>query len=91
MLLVFFAGGFGMHNTNISIWFFNGVLLTIYGCLIGGYGVYEITSGQIPPVALAYLHAPVWWGGGLLVLGLFYCVKFAPSKQITQQNKAGKQ
>ena len=80
-----------MHNTNVSIWFFNGVLLTIYGAMIGGYGVYEFISGRTPPVVLAHLHAPLWWGGGLLVLGLIYCVKFAPSKPTTQQIKAGKQ
>jgi hypothetical protein len=30
-----------MHSSSISIWFFIGVLLTIYGGLIFGYGVYE--------------------------------------------------
>jgi hypothetical protein len=29
---------------------------------------------------LAYLHAPVWWGGGLAVLGTFYLVKFRPGR-----------
>ncbi|HEX4021698.1 MAG TPA: hypothetical protein VHX63_11165 [Acidobacteriaceae bacterium] len=70
-----------MHNTNISIWFFNGVLLTLYGLLIGGYGVYEWVTHRTAPVVLAYLHAPVWWGGILLVLGIGYCVKFAPGKE----------
>jgi hypothetical protein len=35
----------------------------------------------MPPVVLARLHAPLWWGAALLVLGLFYCVKFAPEKK----------
>lgn len=70
-----------MHGSNISIWFFNGVLLTIYGLTIGGYGLYELASGHMPPVVLASLHAPLWWGGGMLVLGLFYCIKFAPGKR----------
>ena len=52
-----------MHKTEVSIWFFNGVMLTVYGLMIGGYGVYELISGQTPPVVLAHLHAPVWWGG----------------------------
>jgi hypothetical protein len=69
-----------MHNHNVSIWFFNGVLLTLYGLMIGGYGVYELVSGHTPPVVLANLHAPLWWGGGMLALGLLYCYKFAPGK-----------
>lgn len=35
-----------MHRTDISIWFFNGILLTTYGLMIGGYGVYELISGH---------------------------------------------
>jgi hypothetical protein len=69
-----------MHKHNVSIWFFNGVLLTLYGLMIGGYGVYELISGRTPPVVLAHLHAPVWWGGGMLALGLLYCYKFLPRK-----------
>ena len=69
-----------MHKANVSIWFFNGVLLTTYGLMIGGYGVYELVSGHTPPVVLAHLHAPLWWGGGMLALGLLYCYKFAPGK-----------
>ena len=69
-----------MHKTDVSIWFFNGVMLTLYGLMIGGYGVHELISGRMPQVVLANLHAPLWWGGLLLVLGLFYCVKFAPRK-----------
>jgi hypothetical protein len=70
-----------LHKSDVSIWFFNGVLLTIYGAMITGYGIYELVSGNMPPVVLARLHAPLWWGAALLVLGLFYCVKFAPEKK----------
>ncbi len=70
-----------MHKTEVSIWFFNGVMLTVYGLMIGGYGVYELISGQTPPVVLAHLHAAVWWGGLMFVLGLIYCVKFFPRQQ----------
>jgi len=28
------------------------------------------------------LHANVWWGAVLLVVGLIYCVKFAPRRQV---------
>ena len=69
-----------MHNSGISIWFFIGVLLSIYGVLILGYGVFELVRGQTAPVVLAYLHAPVWWGALLLALGLFYGVRFRPGR-----------
>jgi hypothetical protein len=28
------------------------------------------------------LHANVWWGAVLLIIGLIYCVKFAPRRQV---------
>ena len=34
-----------MHSSGISIWFFIGVLLTVYGALILGYGVFELATG----------------------------------------------
>jgi hypothetical protein len=37
-----------MHSSGISIWFFIGVLLTIYGAMILGYGLYELVHRQWP-------------------------------------------
>lgn len=65
----------------IPIWFFVGVLLTIYGALIGGHGVYAWVTHKRSVVVLANLHAAVWWGGIILILGLIYCVKFFPRQQ----------
>lgn len=67
-----------MHSARISIWFFIGVLLAVYGAMILGYGIFTLVTGEIPHVALAYLHAPVWWGALMIALGLFYLVKFRP-------------
>lgn len=69
-----------MRSHIISIWFFIGLLLSIYGVLIGGYGVLELITHHTAPVTLARLHAPVWWGGGMFALGMLYCLKFPPSK-----------
>jgi hypothetical protein len=69
-----------MHSSSISIWFFIGVLLTIYGVLIFGYGISELVTHQTAHVELAYLHAPVWWGALLALLGLFYLINFRPGK-----------
>jgi hypothetical protein len=69
-----------MHGSKIPIWFFIGVLLVSYGLLITAYGIYEVATGQLANVALTELHAPLWWGATLLVLGVFYVVKFRPGK-----------
>jgi hypothetical protein len=65
----------------IPIWFFIGVLLVVYGVLILGYGISELITGVTANVVLSNLHAPVWWGAIMLVLGIFYAVKFQPGKQ----------
>ena len=69
-----------MHSSPISIWFFIGVLLTVYGALILAYGLYELASGHTANVILANLHAPIWWGAIMLALGLFYGLRFRPDR-----------
>lgn len=70
-----------MHGSGISIWFFIGVLLIVYGVMILGSGIFEWTTGNYPAgVQLTNLHAPVWWGALLLALGIFYAVKFPPRR-----------
>jgi hypothetical protein len=69
-----------MESGHISIWFFIGVLLTVYGAMIFGDGLFDLATGFVPNVILANLHAPVWWGGLLLVLGLFYGIRFRPRR-----------
>jgi hypothetical protein len=66
-----------MHSTGIPIWFFIGVLLTVYGTLILGYGLYELSIGTM---AVPNYHASVWWGALLLILGLFYSLRFRPGR-----------
>ena len=70
-----------MESTDISIWFFIGVLLTIYGAMILGYGVWEVITGNLANVVLANLHAPIWWGAIMLALGLFYGIRFRPGHE----------
>jgi hypothetical protein len=64
----------------ISIWFFIGILLFIYGILIFGTGLYEIFVPPEQPVIMASLRPAIWWGGLLLALGAFYCYHFAPGR-----------
>ena len=62
----------------ISIWFFIGILLLAYGVLITGAGIYDLFQPPENPVYMAHLHAGIWWGCLLVLLGLIYTVKFAP-------------
>jgi hypothetical protein len=68
-----------MHRPGmLSIWFFIGMLLLAYGILILGSSI--INYSHPPAVVLAELHADVWWGALLLILGVVYTVKFRPGK-----------
>ena len=65
----------------ISIWFFIGLSLAGNGALILGAGIYQLVKPPLQPgVVLFELHANVWWGALLLVIGALYCFKFAPGK-----------
>jgi hypothetical protein len=71
-----------MHSEGgVSIWFFIGISLFVNGILITGAGVWEVLHPPANPVVLFNLHANVWWGAILLVIGLFYCLQFKPRKK----------
>lgn len=64
----------------ISIWFFIGSLLSVYGVLILGAGLWELVHPPAQRIVLGHLHAAIWWGGLLIALGTVYVVKFRPGK-----------
>jgi len=66
----------------ISIWFFIGVSLLVNGLLIFGAGLYEKSHPPANPVVLFSLHAPVWWGALLAIVGTIYCVVYRPKKTV---------
>ncbi len=62
----------------ISIWFFIGVLLAVYGVIILGAGIANWNNpGNL---VLADLHVGVWWGALMLILGAIYSFVFAPNR-----------
>ncbi len=63
----------------VPIWFFIGGILTIYGVLILGAGLYHLVRPPEHPVVLFNLHADIWWGALLLILGVVYLIKFRPT------------
>lgn len=69
-----------MHEQKgmISIWFFIGMILLVYGAII------TLASLFIAPpstIVLADLHAGVWWGAIMFFIGLFYTIRFRPGTQ----------
>ncbi len=62
----------------ISIWFFIGISLLVNGVLIVGSGVYELLHPPAAPVVLFKLHASLWWGALLTILGAVYCIYYRP-------------
>lgn len=65
----------------ISIWFFIGVSLLVNGILIAGAGLFEwFVRPNETHVVLYNLHANVWWGIVLTVIGALYCWKFFPER-----------
>jgi len=59
----------------LSIWFFIGLILLVYGGIIV---VATLVTPAPPGVVLTEVHAGVWWGGFLFLVGLFYVVRFRP-------------
>ena len=62
----------------IPVWFFAGILLFIYGILIFISGLAEWSHP--PATVLANLHAPVWWGTIMIVMGAVFIQLFRPKK-----------
>ncbi len=68
-----------MHGRNlISIWFFIGILLTIYGVVITSVGLYDYAVGTPVTTVLGNTHPGIWWGAILLAIGIVYTWKFYP-------------
>ena len=66
---------------SLSIWFFTGICLGVNGLLIFAWGIYELMNPPAEKVVLYNLHANVWWGGFLLILGVFFSLRFSPARE----------
>jgi len=66
---------------SLSIWFFIGISLAVNGAVILATGIYELVFPPVNQVVLYNLHANIWWGAVLLILGLFFGLRFSPAKE----------
>jgi hypothetical protein len=53
----------------------------VNGALIFARGIYEAMYPPAEKVVLYALHANIWWGGFLLVVGVIYSLKFSPARE----------
>jgi len=70
----------------LSIWFFVGGLMLIYGVVLTPYGAWEWFCGHEAPTVLNNLHPTFWWGLLMTVFGAFYTIRFRP--RAGDKNKA---
>ena len=62
----------------ISIWFFIGVVLVIYGLIIVGAAVYGLVVPPAHPPVLLQLHAGIFFFFFFMVMCVIYTWKYAP-------------
>lgn len=68
-------------GSHLSIWFFTGLCLGVNGALILATGIYEILYPPADKVVLYGLHANVWWGAFLLIVGLYFSLRHSPARE----------
>ncbi len=69
----------------LPVWFFIGLLLTIYGVIIL---ITSIVDWSEPSQAILAQYHPGLWGGILLLLiGAFYVLKFRPRRPSASSGK----
>jgi hypothetical protein len=50
-------------------------------------GIWELSHPLPNPPVLSNLHAPIWWGGMLMVAGLGYTIGFRPRLKVNKRRK----
>lgn len=72
-----------MHEKHsLSIWFFVGIMLVIYGIIILIANIPAFSSpSSNPHVVLEQLHSGAWWGALLLLLGIVFLIPHWPWKK----------
>ena len=71
-----------MHEEeSFSIWFFVGIMLALYGPIVLIANIPWFSASQNPHVVLERLHAGVWWGILLTLLGALFLYLHLPGKE----------
>jgi len=70
--------------SELSIWFFCGILMLAYGLVLVFTGVTEFHAPPPNEVLLPWLeslHPTLWWGMVLAVFGGFYTLRYRPRRR----------
>lgn len=67
---------------SLSIWFFVGVMMLLYGLVLLPYGTYAWLANHEAPTTLHQLHPTFWWGLLIFLFGLFYTLKYRPAASV---------
>ncbi|HLP17742.1 MAG TPA: hypothetical protein VK470_15875 [Bacteroidota bacterium] len=69
-------------NNFISIWFIIGCLLLLFGIIIFAANLVDYIAPYSGGTVVLYnLHAGIWWGLLLIVIGAIYTIGFHPWKK----------
>jgi hypothetical protein len=69
-----------VEKHSISVWFFIGVLFLVYGVLILSSGLYGLFVPPPQTVVMSQVHIGLWWGAGMMAIGLAYVARFRPRR-----------
>jgi hypothetical protein len=72
-----------IESVELSIWFFCGALMLVYGLVLVVTGITELHHPPPNEILLPWLqtlHPTLWWGVVLTVFGGFYSVRFRPGR-----------
>jgi len=67
------------HSHMLPVWFFIGILLTVYGVIILLTAIADFSKPTT--VVLANYHPGIWGGALLLFIGAFYTIWFWPGRR----------
>jgi len=54
------------------IWYFVGLLLSIYGVIVAGGEIIFTLNPPEHPTAMAHLRPGLWWGGMMVIAGVIF-------------------
>jgi hypothetical protein len=57
------------------IWYFVGLILSSIGLVLIIAGLYNLFYAAEPKTVLPHLHADIWWGAVMFIVGLIYIIR----------------
>lgn len=64
-----------VKNKMRSIWFLIGLVMSAIGFITVLAGMYSMHAAENQEIRLSNLHANIWWGALILIVGLIYIIK----------------